>query len=229
MPFDPFDLDDAGFDDSYTGTITDVTYEAGKFDFQATITTKHDEPRTKNDGTMSFERKEFIKLGGLDQGFVATDNGAGYTNNENKKPRGNSAWGRFITRVIELNGGKKPESLVGLHLTWDREGADKPYKFTDKVTGEVKEGTSKGYMIPVALLGTAGASNGQVKADFDLSSLRTAGMTPVIESDLAKDAKASGTAQEFLARAVTHDDVKANNAIVGALADPAFWSTLKAQ
>jgi hypothetical protein len=234
MAFDPFALDESASEDGFQGVITNVEYKTGEYGFDAVITTKHDEPRKKNDGTLSFERPVFMRVAGPDQGFVAIEDGKGFSNpsDPDKRPRDNSAYGRFIKRLKKLaaDSGQTLTSIEGTWARWELEGAGKERKeFTNKTTGEViPAGETKGYYLPVEIR-TGASANGAVKADFDLSTLRDAGMTPVIESDLAKDAKASATPQEFLARAVTHDDVKSNNAIVGALADPGFFETLKAQ
>lgn len=216
------DLDDSGMDESYQGTITGLVFEVGKYDFQAKVVTKYDEPRVKGDGTLSVERTEFIKVAGPDQGFVASDDGTSYVNKEGKKPKSNSGWGKFLTRLVELNGGKAPESIVGLRVRWDLEGEGKDYKFTDKATGEVKEGKSKGKNQPVEILG-----GGEPKM-FDFQPLRDAGMTAVMESDLATIAKGSDIAG-FRAQALDVPGFMDVKPLVGALGNQELYQALRDQ
>ena len=220
MAFDYFDLDES--DDSYQGVITSIKFEQGKYGFQAIVTTKHDEPRVKNDGTLSIERPEFIKVAGSDQGFTVTDDGNGFANASGKKPKGNSGWGRFVKRLQEL-GVKEP---VGAHLKWDREGAGNDYKFTDKVTGEQKQGKSNGYMIPVAYLGNNGVTPA---ASFDLAPLRDQGLTAVMESDLAIAAKSSDTLNAFQAKAMEVEGVVGTAAVLSVLGREEFFTALRSQ
>ena len=220
--FDYFDLDDSGYDDSYSGIITSITFAPGKYDFQATVTTKHDEPRVKNDGTLSIERSEWIKVGGLDQNYVATDDGTGFTNKDGKKPRKNSAWGRFVTRLQELG----VENPIGAYLRWDREGEGNDYSFTDKATGEVKKGKSKGYMIPVENL-DADAFGTPLAKTFDFGPLREAGMGAVMESDLAIAAKSSDTLNAFQAKAMEVEGVVGTVAVLNVLGREEFYQALR--
>jgi hypothetical protein len=254
--FDPFALDDStggDYSDEYTGTITSVEFKIGQFgDLEAEVYTTYDEPRAKNDGTLSIGRPEFIKIAGRDQGW--TTDGQTFTHPDGKKPRANSAWGKFVTRLQELGA----TSIVGNRVKWDREGEGAPYDMPvedDSITWMTKKvragegwvekggkggprsdddpqigdhfhGKAAGKMIPVELLGSSGASNGHA---FDLGPLREAGLTPVMESYLVKEAKVSNNAGDFLARAVTVAGVNDCKPVVGALADPGFYEALKAQ
>jgi hypothetical protein len=231
--YDPFDLDRGG-DEGFWGTISDINFKSGDYGFEGTIQVLYDEPRAKDDGTLSFGRPIFCKVAGSDQGFQVTDDGAGFTHPDQKKPRANSRWGETMTRISELVSaagipltGEGNQKLVGLRLFWELEEADQPYSFKDKVTGEKKTGKTKGKWMPTEVtIGSTASSNGA--GSFDLASLRDQGLTPVLESDLVGAAKTSDSAQAFMAKAVTivPGDAKA---VVGALGTPAFYEALKAQ
>jgi hypothetical protein len=171
---DPFSFSGAGFTEDYTGTVVSVEFAPGQYNFQATITNRYDEPVVGDDGEVRTERKVFVTIGGNDQ-WQALDGGRafGHVTGENyagsgrSKVRGNSGWARLVQRMVELAGvdalkakGSPFEAsmLEGWHLHWVTEGDGEPYKFTDKVTGEEKSGVTKGYPMPVEILGGAEAA-----------------------------------------------------------------------
>lgn len=186
MPRDPFEMEAGGNAADYIGTVTKVVFADGDYNFQATFTNKYDEPRPKDDGTLSVERPEFVTIGGKGQ-WVPIDGGTGFiaaSGDVDARIRDNSGFGRLLGRVFELVGKENLKAegrthpyteafWLGLRFHWETEGAGESYTLKDKDTGEKKSGKTKGYAIPTEYLGSAGAaaSNGHVAEPFDVASL----------------------------------------------------------
>lgn len=232
---------DAGFDGGYTGVIDRVEFTQGKFGFQAIVYTRRDTPFTNDKGELVTESPVFVSVGGLNQGWEARDGGASFGNTDpQKKPRSNSAWMELLERLVELGAGgrfsgasdwNRGAPLKGLHVEWAREGADQPYKFTDKETGEVKEGKSRGRMMPVALLDHAPGSNGNA-VGFDTAAL---GLSEDLLGTLKGLAAGSESAGAFTNSVLamfgkTEEldlDVDKRNRLVAGLNGDGLWVALK--
>jgi hypothetical protein len=262
MATDPFGPGEAGndFTPDYEGTISSITFKIGQYgDLEAEIFTTYPEPRPKNDGTLSIGRPEFIKVAGAGQGFTVTDDGASFTHPDGKNHRSNSAWGLFLERLTELNGGERVNP-IGLTVKWDREGEGESY------TMPVDDGEVPKWMINQVREGAAwvekGGKGGPRSTDDpapgDLFHGKKKGkMIPVeilgkggsngatakdfdlqalrdagmdaVMEGRLADAAKGGAPGDFLANAVAIDGVAANKAVTAALASPEFYATLRAQ
>lgn len=229
MTYDPWAFDEGGFTRDYTGTIKSITFAPGQFNFQATVETALDEPETDNrDGSLRYEKYEYITVGGTDQ-WVAVDNGRAFKHAT--KPdahlRGNSGWGEFCKRMLDLVGADvlrargtpfEAKTYEGFHLHWVTEGGGVPYSFTDKVTGEVKSGTSKGKPMPIELIGEAEVAP---KREFD----------PATKAVLRECAEGADSQRAFQAAVMNRlpqmGDKDAADEVVRRLADEKFWVECK--
>jgi hypothetical protein len=239
MARDPFDLEAGGFTTDYTATTTMVVFANGQFNFQATFTNRYDTPVTKDDGTLSLERPEFVTIGSNDE-WQPLQEGAAFghvSKDPDRRVRSNSGYGRLIERVLELVG---RDALIeqgrtdpycsafweGLHFHWETEGEGKDYSFKDKDTGETKSGKTKGYTIPTEYLG---AANGAVVEDFDPTSL---GLPETVLGQLVTIAAESASPGEFQGKALqvalTQEDPTHKQAMTAALAESRLWAALRA-
>jgi hypothetical protein len=180
-----FALDPGGFTEDFTGEIADLVFQPGQFGTQAIVTVALDEPITKNDGTLLNDKTLYISVGAgwntTDGTTLVHDSG-----DDSKKMRADSKWGKFTERIVELGaadqivkaggGVYNTAGWKGLRFHFMTEGAGNPYKFSDKVTGEVKEGKTKGQAMPVEFLGTkdapqAGSVGASTSPGFSLTDL----------------------------------------------------------
>jgi hypothetical protein len=227
---DPFALteDDYGADE-FDATLSEVRFESGMYSFQAIGQWTYDQPRAKNDGTLSLGRPAYIAVAKNDAGFVASDDGTNFTHPDGKKPSPQSEYQWWLRQIYDAAGNGDREqgtkvisergTIVGIHGHWVMRGM--PYKFTNDA-GEKVEGAKREIPCLETLLdGGTGTA-----ATFDLDQLRLAGMTDEME-DALRAAANNGPPSGFLAQAVTVPGVNDNKAVVGALADPAFYQALR--
>ncbi len=185
MPeYDPFAPTPSGFTDEVTGTTTQVEFKAGQFDFQATFTIKRDEPEVHSQsGELLTEKWVYLKIGTLNdwravKGGAAFEHvsGENYNAKGQSKVRADSKFWRVVECHLDLIGrgpllakGTPFEAAMfeGWHLAWETGFAGEKFKVKDKSTGETSQGLTKGFLIPVALLGEAGPA-------FDMASLALA-------------------------------------------------------
>lgn len=206
--YDPWALDEGfGAGADYTATIESITFASGLYGFQATVQNRYLEPLYKDNGEVSTGRPEFLSIGSNEE-WEAIDSGRAFKHKakEQAKVRANSQWGTFVAREVELFGADELRSrgtpfeaktFEGLTQRWMTEGAGVAYSFTDKDSGEKKEGKSKGRNMPVEVAGVPGA-NGHSTVAFDLAEL---GLTATEISLLqgACEGKDLGTAAKFQA------------------------------
>jgi hypothetical protein len=203
---DPFALteDDYGADE-FDATLSEVLFESGMYSFQAIGQWTYDQPRAKN------------------------DDGTNFTHPDGKKPSPQSEYQWWLRQIYDAAGNGDREqgtkvisergTIVGIHGHWVMRGM--PYKFTNDA-GEKVEGAKREIPCLETLLdGGTGTA-----ATFDLDQLRLAGMTDEME-DALRAAANNGPPSGFLAQAVTVPGVNDNKAVVGALADPAFYQALR--
>ncbi len=166
--YNPFwDTSAGGFTRDYSGTVSRVEFAAGKFNFQATITTKLDEPEVGNDGQLRIENWEYVTIGGLEQ-WQALDGGSRFqgAKNPDAKVVHNTDFGRLINRVkdlmtdagrlSELGDPRDEKTWLGLRFHWQTE--DIPYKgFKDREGNERPAGV-KQQVMPQELLDGSGAA-----------------------------------------------------------------------
>lgn len=200
-----FDFDE-GFDNGYSGTIDKVEFGPNNFgQLQATITNLLDEPFTGKEGQLVTTRPVWVTVG-ADKDWKASADGASFehVSDPSKKLRANSGWANLLNRVVELigedeakvrfvDGPKTGKGLLGLHLEWNTEGAGNDYSFTDKVTGEVKSGKTKGKLMPVHIV-----DDGVSAVPFDVGTLNLPADILAELTDLANTTESP----KFMAEAV---------------------------
>jgi hypothetical protein len=212
MARDVFDIPSGEFVEDFTGTISDVAFVEGTFGWQTQVTVTLDEAIPKQDGTLMTEKTIYL---GLPDDWRSTDgftldkivNGA--VDPEAKISRRNK-WGNFVGCLQDLGA---PLREKGTHLysatEWATAGyrcrfetidAGRSYKMNDRVTGEPKEGKTKGYVAPTEFLGVKSGSNGQAPKAFDLAALALPDATYEALNTLAQ----GSTADEFMVGAVKH-------------------------
>lgn len=239
-----FDFEE-GFSDAIVGTIDKVEFAPNNFGaLQATLTILRDEPFTGKDGALVTSSPIWVTVGNT-KDWEACDGGNAFCRvdgDEKKNIRSNSQYAELLERVVELigedaaksrfgDGYKDGRSLVGLHLEWDREGAGKDYKFTDKDTGEIKEGKTRGRMMPLALAESNGKS--ATSAPADLTSLGIDDETLQTLRNLAEaysGGKFASEAINLLAALVAGgQSPEQQKAFIGALGDGSLEAALNAQ
>lgn len=151
----------------FSGTVVQsIGMETQFGQVQVIWTVLRDEPFTKEDGTVVTESPVWFSVGSAEE-WIIKDGGdrIEHRTNPDKMPSANSNYGKVLKRAVEefdlrdalKATGKSPLDLSiwkGHRFHFMTEGAGKAYSFTDKETGEKKEGTTRGNTMPVEYLGT---------------------------------------------------------------------------
>lgn len=238
-----FDFEE-GFDGGYKAVIDKVEFGYNNYgQLQATITNLRDEPFTGKEGQLVTTSPIWVTVGGASD-WKPTPDGTGFEHSSgdpSKKIRANSGYAVLLDRIVELigedaakvrfaDGYKNGKCLEGLHLEWGTEGAGVPYSFTDKDTGEKKEGKSKGKLMPIALLDETSNGAGPV----DISSLNLPADVLAELTSLAgsvTSAKFMAEAVSFLPRLAEAGIVRGagQDEFIGAVGDGSLYAALQAK
>lgn len=237
-----FDFEE-GFDGGYAAVIDKVEFGYNNFGaLQATITNLRDVPFTGKDGQLVTTSPVWVTVGQASD-WKPTPDGTGFEHSSgdpSKKIRANSGYASLLDRIVELigedaakvrfaDGYKSGKCLEGLHLEWATEGAGKDYKFTDKDTGEVKEGKTKGKLMPVNVV-EGSSSNGAGPIDVATLNLPADILAELTQlAGTVESGKFMAEAVNFLPRLAEAGITRGNgqDEFIGAVGDGSLYAALK--